>query len=442
RQYDSSLLELQTLRAELALRPVSVVIDGECMAGDVHTGTQRVVLEVARGLARARPTARVAVAVPSESRAVVAEALRGTGVNVVARRSTEKFDVVYRPYQMLRADELTWCREAGHRLVVSQLDMIGFSNPYYHPSTSLFLLARNLQRAMMAEADAVTFISEFGRDAARAECAELDESRLHVVWCGADTIPATGTRPSNLPEQVEQFVACLSATFWHKNRLHAIRTFAELCANHAFAGHLVIAGPEPFYGRSTDAESVLVDSLADDVQARIHYLGQVAEASKWWLLQHASAVLYPSVVEGFGLVPFEAASVGTPTLAFQGTALGEILGAGPALIDTWDAQAWASRVGDWLADPTAVEDALGHVGDAAQRFTWDRTAAATWSAIDQTLQRVPVRQRAEEGGPLVHVGSITRGQALLTTQTHTARIGPAVARRARALFSRLRSMSP
>ena len=49
-------------------------------------------------------------------------------------------------------------------------------------------------------------------------------------------------------------------------------------------------------------------------------LASVTEAEKRWLYRHAALVLYPSSIEGFGLVPFEAAGHGVATLARAGAA--------------------------------------------------------------------------------------------------------------------------
>jgi len=63
-----------------------------------------------------------------------------------------------------------------------------------------------------------------------------------------------------------------------------------------------------------------------DLAARVIDVGNVTEAEKAWLLQHAGLVIYPSIYEGFGIVPFEAAARSTPALSTRFTAVGEVLG--------------------------------------------------------------------------------------------------------------------
>jgi glycosyltransferase involved in cell wall biosynthesis len=313
--------------------------------------------------------------------------LAGSRVQVVERSTRVDADLVYRPYQMLYARELPFVTTVGRRGLVGQLDMIGFSNPFYHPSDQLFFFARNLQRHLMRTMDGVTFISAFGRDSAFTECPDLDVNRLHVVSCGADPKPLPGVLQPDRPiDSTTPFLVCLSSTFWHKNRAHAIATFAALVEDQGYEGHLVLGGPEPYFGRSTDAEDVLLQRLALDVQNRVHRWGHIDDDEKWWLLRHAQVVLYPSIVEGFGLVPFEAASVGTPCLTYAGTAPGELLaGTDAVVVNSWSPATWAIHVSRMISDTGHASDVVNEIAEVAKLHTWKRCAERTWIAVDEAL---------------------------------------------------------
>lgn len=425
----NSGLSTHQLWATTRLRPMRVVLDGACMTADVHTGTQRLVIEVARALSHQRPDASVTIAVPEEHVAIVRQACAGAGVDVVARTTaTTDFDVVYRPYQMLRAQELDWCHRAAQRMVVGQLDMIGYSNPSYHPSSELFFLARNLQRQMLLDADAAVFISEFGRRSAIAEIPALDPTRARVVSCGADTTPGPQVRPAAVP--AGPFVAVVSATFTHKNRVHALAVFAAAVRRHGLDLRLVIAGPEPFYGRSTDEETRIIETFDRDIRERILHVGQISEPEKWWVLANARAVIYPSTVEGFGLIPFEAASVGTPSLSYCGTALGEILGAGAATVGSWDVDEWADRLAALVLDQGAADGALEHVALSAAEHTWAATAGHTWEALELAVARPSVARRHDEGGFTAQVRPTRRRVApFVTSRAFVLRAEAALRRR-------------
>ena len=433
-------LETHVGWARTQLDGLRVVVDGACLDGDLHTGTQQLVTEVTRAMKRLRPDAEIVLAVGRPALAVVAQAFARSGIDVVERSPNLEADVLYRPYQMLKVDELDVVLRVGRRRLVGQLDMIGFSNPFYHPSPALFGFARNLQRHLMRVCDGVTFISDYGRDAALAECPDLELRRLHVVSCGADPQPSASTRPDLPTGSDDDFLLCLAATFWHKNRSHAIATFANLVESTGYPGALIIAGPEPFYGRSDEFDDTHLALLPSDVRSRVHRIGRVSDAERWWLLEHADTVLYPSVIEGFGLVPFEAAAVGTPSLSFAGTAPGELLGATAATIDTWAPGDWAARVGSWITDSEAADRVVREVAAVAHESTWERTAERTWTAIDTALALPPRQPSGEDGGSLARIApSVSAPRVASTLRFTVARAQPAVQRRTMALVRRART---
>ena len=355
-------LSTHRLWARTRLRAIRVAIDGACLTDAIHNGSQAVVINIARSLARRRPDSEVSLAVPAPYRAFAEQCVADAGVRIVERRSgDEHFDVVYRPYQLLDPHEVPWLVEVADRWVIGQLDMIAFSNPTYHPPAH-FHAVRNLQRWTMRHADAVTFISEFGLDTAFAECPDVDPSRMFVVSCGADPDRPDSAGPGRAHGCITRldvhFIVCVSATFSHKNRQHAIATFGELCRRTGYEGSLVMAGPEPYYGRSTEADERVLRSLEPAVRDRVVHVGQVDDGTKWWLLQNADLVLYPSVVEGFGLVPFEAAAVGTPSLSHAGSAIVEVLGDGAATVRSWNPVEWSIAAERVLSSASAAADVV------------------------------------------------------------------------------------
>jgi glycosyltransferase involved in cell wall biosynthesis len=99
------------------------------------------------------------------------------------------------------------------------------------------------------------------------------------------------------------------------------------------------------------------------------------------LLCSASAVVVPSLYEGFCLPAVEAMACGTPVVATTAGALPEVLGpSGLASLQVppGDVGELAQAVGRLLDDP-ALGQRLGTAGRqrALDRFTWRATAIAT-----------------------------------------------------------------
>jgi glycosyltransferase involved in cell wall biosynthesis len=437
-------LEVQQLWGRTRHFGLDVLIDGRCFGAEgPPTGTHHVVTELARHMALNKPEARLTLAVGRGGKDQATSALGSVSAVTIEewnQLSQDRFDIVYRPYQFLRESDVGWTFGIAQRVLLGQLDMIGFSNRSYHPSESMFQAARNLQRATLRTADRVITISDFSRETILAEVPDLESSRLSVVPCGADHVGAgTLNRPMLADRVPKVFLVCLAATFFHKNRIHAIRTTLELRQNGIDVG-LVIAGPEPHYGSSVADEDLLMKGLSIDDRSAILRVGPVTEPEKWWLLEHASAVLYPSVVEGFGLVPFEAASVGTPALMGRTAALPEIFGPDVTLVDSWDTVVWADIVRSWLNDPSSSSRQVAAIRQRADEYTWAKAAEATWRAIEQTVGTPRRSQHLSEGPQFLAMESHRLGGSPLARRVRNVnRLIGFFRRRMQTFAERLRS---
>ncbi len=90
-------------------------------------------------------------------------------------------------------------------------------------------------------------------------------------------------------------------------------------------------------------------------------------------MQRASALVFPSLYEGFGLPPLEAMACGCPVASSNAAALPEIVGDAARLFDPHDPRAIADAVREVLDDPAPwVERGLAPRG----RYSWDETARA------------------------------------------------------------------
>ncbi len=102
--------------------------------------------------------------------------------------------------------------------------------------------------------------------------------------------------------------------------------------------------------------------------------GYVGDEDLDALMRGASALVHPSLYEGFGLVVVEAMARGTPVAAARGTALPEAGGNAAVYFDPLDTHAVASAVREALDRA----DELASLGRArAAELSWERAAAAT-----------------------------------------------------------------
>lgn len=236
-------------------------------------------------------------------------------------------DVIFRPCQVDNWDDLAWLHTVGRRVVVNQLDVIAFSNPQYFASIDEWWGYRDLTRLALLTADGTSTVSEFSRSEIDRLGLVADPTRLRAIHHGSRTDQLTEEMEESQPQGFDDsgvpFLLCVGVAYHHKNRLFCVRLLRQM-RSEGWDGRLVFIGPRPDFGDSSAMD--LFETLGDsDLMKRIIDLGAVSESSKRWLYARASLSLYPSTVEGFGLIPFESASFGTPVLFTDHGSLGELL---------------------------------------------------------------------------------------------------------------------
>ncbi|HJS96491.1 MAG TPA: glycosyltransferase, partial [Solirubrobacteraceae bacterium] len=384
--------------ARRAVRGLSATIDASILSGPT-TGTHVHVLELIAGLARTEQV-RLSAIVPDQPSEHALSRLRAVPrVDLLTYREASRAaaaDIVHRPFQLSNAGELTFVESLGERLLVTQQDLIAYHSPAYFPSAAAWQEYRVLTRLGLRTADRVLFFSAHAREDALGE--ELVEpARASVVHLGVDH-PVTNTEPA-APAGSERLsetpvLFCLGTDFLHKNRVFALRLLQAL-REQGVEATLVLAGPRVAHGSSQPHEERFVQSHPHLAPAVLD-LGPVTEAEKHWLYTRADLVIYPTVLEGFGLVPFEAAAHRVPCLWAPGSALSELLPDEAAGIAPWDANSSAKHARALLQDHQARERNLAAIETAAGSLTWDATAHQLLDVYRATAE-APARPRGGTG---------------------------------------------
>ncbi len=109
------------------------------------------------------------------------------------------------------------------------------------------------------------------------------------------------------------------------------------------------------------------------------FLGFVTDEQRDWLYEHATAMVYPSVYEGFGLPVLEAMQYGTPVITYSNTSIHEI--ADDAALYATNAASIQHQVEKLLSEPALREHyaTLGH--KQAGLFSWSQTTEKMLKAL-------------------------------------------------------------
>lgn len=162
-----------------------------------------------------------------------------------------------------------------------------------------------------------------------------------------------------------------------KNVPVVLRSFALLSDR---AARLVIAGRLP--DRDTplfpDPRRIAAEL---GIIGRVRFIGWVEEEEKPAIYSGATALLFPSQYEGFGLPPLEAISCGTPVIVSRRGSLPEVTGEGGLYVDDPDDASALARAMERLWDDPSLRARLSRAGLAhAARFSQRHTAKETLAA--------------------------------------------------------------
>jgi glycosyltransferase involved in cell wall biosynthesis len=141
--------------------------------------------------------------------------------------------------------------------------------------------------------------------------------------------------------------------------------------------HLVVAG-----GKGWLYEDIFAEVKRLGLEGRVSFPGRVADVDKAALLSGATALVHPSLYEGFGFTVVEAMQCGTPVICSNTSSLPEVAGDAALLVDPFDVDALAQATARLLDDAdwrrTLVE--RGYV--QAQKFSWASCATTVLSVLD------------------------------------------------------------
>ncbi len=263
------------------------------------------------------------------------------------------------------------------KLVVTCHDVIGMIFPQYF-STSAQLYWKTLLPASLRHADHILTVSTASkRDIVRL--VGIPESRITVTPLAAKSVFQPQTNPAlltqvrrthNLPRPFCLAVGTLEP---RKNLPFLIEAFATAKREDH---DLVIVGK-----RGWDADNVDQRIKQLHLGDRVRIVEYVAEDEVVQLMAGATALLFPSRYEGFGLPVLEAMACGTPVVASTSSSVPEVAGEAVLYADPADLDAWRTHISNVIGDQ-ALRDKLRASGlQRAKQFTWENTAQRTLAVL-------------------------------------------------------------
>lgn len=177
-----------------------------------------------------------------------------------------------------------------------------------------------------------------------------------------------------------KYFLCVGSLQPHKNLPRVVKAWKQTGLS-ACGYQLKIIGKKQAGFQDLNISPDLLSDLS------IEYTGYVSDAELIQLYREATALVYPSIEEGFGLPLVEAFYLGCPVITSDRSCLPEIAGGAALLVDPFCVNSIACAIRE-LATNDSKRYLLMDAGRSrAPLFSWDNTGRAFWDLLAELDER-------------------------------------------------------
>ncbi|NLO06738.1 MAG: glycosyltransferase family 4 protein [candidate division WS1 bacterium] len=267
-------------------------------------------------------------------------------------------------------------------LVTTVHDISFRLHPEWFPLKDRLLLDLGL-RSTLSVARHVFAVSEFTR-AGVISSYGVPPERVSVTY---NALPPAFTAPDEAAvERVlaahglsRPYVLFVGVRQPRKNLPRTVAAFVSAKQSGALPHRLVLAGKAGW--RATETERAIAEAGEDVLP-----LGYVPDEDLPALYAGADLLLFPSLLEGFGIPVLEAFACGTPVVTSDESALPEIAGDAALLVNPRDEEGIAGAILRVLNEPTLRDELVRRGFERLRLFDWQETARRTVAGYERAVE--------------------------------------------------------
>lgn len=268
-------------------------------------------------------------------------------------------------------------RLRGVPVIATLMDAI----PLVHPEWVTYRFKRlknELWRRSAHWARHIITISQYSKNEI-AHWFSIPENRISVIPLGVDERWFSEPTAESL-ERVRRHYQLPDRFFLSVGTLQPRKNIGTLIAAHRMLPrNLRYEIPLVVVGKAGWGCNDILAQLKHGDDGALRWLHYIPDGDIMPLLQQATALVFPSLHEGFGLPVLEAFAAKIPVIASNTTALPEVAGEAGLLIDPLEPGVWAEAMRYVAADVGIAAMRLRGL-NRAKEFTWDKTSLATREA--------------------------------------------------------------
>lgn len=238
----------------------------------------------------------------------------------------------------------------------------------------------------LAYTDHIITVSEFSKKEL-IEGYNINPEKISVVYNGITNAyqPLDNARKEETRNQYTQgrpFFVYLGAIHPRKNILTLVKAFEQF-KNAASSDHqLILAGRDAWNTRDV-FHAIEQSKFKQD----IHLPGYVSTDNATSLVASATAMVYPSLYEGFGLPLVEAMACGVPVICSNVSSLPEVAGDAALLFDPMDVDQLSQHMRSIAADEKLRSELIRLGLERSKFFSWDIAAAEIYTILEKVAMK-------------------------------------------------------
>jgi glycosyltransferase involved in cell wall biosynthesis len=253
-----------------------------------------------------------------------------------------------------------------------------------HVRKSHYIFYKQYVPKFLKKAKAVATVSEFSkRDIANYY--KVDPSKIDVVYSAAKEIfkPASAVVKEQVKNQYadgKEYFLYIGAIHPRKNPVNLLKAFSIFKKRQKSSFKLILAG-RLAWKYDSFIQSLKRYKYRDDVIM----LGYLSEDDLVRITGSAYALVYPSLLEGFGVPVIEAMKCCVPVVTSLHSSMEEIAGHAALYADANDPEAIAEKMMLVYKDEKLRDELITKGNAVAKQYSWQRTADLLWQCIQKTV---------------------------------------------------------
>lgn len=362
-------------------RPTRIFVDAHVFDGE-HQGSRTYLQGLYQALSKV--TTDVEVTLAARNIAQLEDCFAGCrGIRFETLRSKGSYARLgYEMPRLIAAGEYDYAHfqyirplRAAARVIVTMHDALVFSHPALFPAA---FVARSapLFLASAHASDVLTTVSNFSRDEI-SRWMLVRKARVHVVPNGVSERYFDQRESSRQAERCRgrhglgRYIVYVSRFERRKNQHGLVRAWVDAGLPQRGIALLLVGSRRQAYPE-LKAE---IDRLPAETARQLKILEGVSDEDLQGLISGSQGFVYPSLAEGFGIPPLEAAAMQVPVICSNRTAMRDYDFLGDDLFDPADHPAMVGLLQRMIASPPEPRLLARRAEVVRQRYTWQSVAS-------------------------------------------------------------------